>query len=912
MRDKILRATANYIVSKPWLSLLWILIVTIILGGMAAQLELTMSFTNLMPQDDPMVIEFNTIMEEYDGASSLYVVAEGDEEALIDFAESIVPEIKILDQWVKEVVYKTSSDFFAAHGLMLMKSSDLENTRTLFEDPNLIGFLTNLNDSFEKEYIQSDEKISSREQEQNAVRFLDGIQTWVDEFDGVLAGEVEGAGKAATDAILIGNVYFQSWDRRTLILQILPTFSMLDIEPSIDCTNAVEEIVHRVAKEFGVRAGLSGSIPLTRDEMAALESDSMTITLLALVGILILFIVAFRMVVSPILAIVTLILGILWAMGLAWLLVGTLNLMTSMMAVVLVGLGIDFSIHIIAVFTEMRARGEDVLESMLATFQNSGAGIITGGASTAVAFLTMLVADTDGMREFGLVLGVGVIMTMFAALTVLPTLLILRERALTHLWKTRKQKAARDISYGFLGVFAQWLAKRWKFSMIAVLGVIGFLGYRGANITMDYNYLNMEPVGLESIELQDKMIEAFDISPDYALITARTLHEAQTLTEIAKDMSTAGMVQSIVDFLPPQDEQDKRRRLVKEIHDTMAKAKISRSFTANSLDRLREEIERLEANVMEIQSMAVLGGQDKVYLKSGLLVGVVPDEDDPSIVELNEELHPLMSDITHGTLTTIREKLESTISAEMNYLYQFHLDFAKAFQPAVLRMANSETITLEDIPPEIRNQYVGKSGDSFLISVFPKENVWEMKFLKRFSNELAEVSPRATGLPPVFNTLMDRIKVDGLLATQLAFVVIFLILLADFRSVRKAALAIIPLVIGVVLMLGTMELTGLQITLLNIMAIPMILGIGIDDGVHIIHRYQIEGGEAHRIVFASTGRAILLTSLTTMLGFGSLWFATYRGLGSMGIALFIGVGACFVATVLVIPTLVGFAHSFRK
>ena len=92
----------------------------------------------------------------------------------------------------------------------------------------------------------------------------------------------------------------------------------------------------------------------------------------------------------------------------------------------------------------------------------------------------------------------------------------------------------------------------------------------------------------------------------------------------------------------------------------------------------------------------------------------------------------------------------------------------------------------------------------------------------------------------------------------------------------------IPLVIGVGWMVGVMEITRLHITLLNIIPIPMIIGIGIDDGGHIVHRYQIEGSKEHKPVFASTGRAILLTSITTMLGFGPLWFATYRGLGSMG------------------------------
>jgi predicted RND superfamily exporter protein len=192
-----------------------------------------------------------------------------------------------------------------------------------------------------------------------------------------------------------------------------------------------------------------------------------------------------------------------------------------------------------------------------------------------------------------------------------------------------------------------------------------------------------------------------------------------------------------------------------------------------------------------------------------------------------------------------------------------------------------------------------------LVAIYPKQNVWEIEYLKRFSNELAEINPKATGLPPIFNTLMDEIGEDGSRATKLAILVIFLVLLVDFKNIKKIILAMIPLVVGVLWMVGIMEISGLQITLLNIMAIPMIIGIGIDDGVHIVHRYQIEGSKSHRKVFASTGRAVFLTSITTMVGFGSLWFATYRGLGSMGIALFIGVGSCFLATLLVVPALLG-------
>lgn len=904
MREKVLNNLATFIAQKPWWTALILLIITIIMGGMASQLKLTTSFTNLLPKDNPMVDEFNMIIDEYNGSSSMLIVVEGDAEKLKEFAEIAVPKIEALSEWVSRVDYKAPKEFIAKHGLMLMKSSDLENNMELFQSPNLDEFLINLNNSLEKEYIQSEDKIAGQEQEQGAIRFLGSIQSWISIFDGVLNGKAGGAGEEAAEAILYGDEYYRSWDNRMMILQILPTFTMFEIEPSVASTDSIEKIVHDIGDEIGVRAGLTGTIPLGRDEMVSIQNDSMTITMIALVGILILFIVAFRMLVSPILAMITLMIGVLWALGVAWPLVGSLNLMTIMMAVILVGLGIDFSVHIISTFTEMRHKGDDVITALKATFSKSGPGIITGGLTTAAAFLTMLVARTEGMKEFGLTLGIGIIMTMLAAMLVLPNLLVIRERIKNRFGKKKKIVEPRDISYQKLGIFAEWLSKSWKFGVIIVLLLITIFGYRGSKITMDYNYLNMEPVGLESIELQDKMIDAFGISSDFALITAETLDEVQEIVDAAKDMNTAGSVQSIIDYLPPEAEQKSRAGLVSVIRQTMQRTPVKK-YSQLDFSTIVDELFRLEDNIIEIQDLAYIGGQDKVYLKSALLVGALPDEDDPSLKSLNAKLSNIMNDTSTGLLNSIVENIDEKLKNASKEVGKFHSDFASNYKEKVIAMANPTPITLQDLPGGIKNQYVGKSGNNFLISIFPKQNVWEINFLKRFSNELSNIDPRATGLPPIFNALMDEIGEDGKLATKLALVVIFFVLLIDFRSIKKVILAMIPLVVGVVWMVGAMEILGLQITLLNIMTIPMIIGIGIDDGVHIVHRYQIEGRNAHKPVFASTGRAILLTSITTMLGFGSLWFATYRGLGSMGIALFIGVGMCFFATVIVIPVLIG-------
>jgi len=867
--------------------------------------------TDLMPQDDPMVQEFDRIMEEFAGAASMIVVAEGDEQALVTFAERVARRIEALKEYVKKVDYKLPRDFLTKHALMLMKAEDLQNNHTLFEDPNVVGFLTNLNNSFEREYTGSNGgSIEGQEQEQGVIQFMDGLQTFLADMNQALDGDGSTAGVHAAEAILYGDPYYRSWDRRMLIMQIIPTFDFLEVDKDIAATDTVEVIVKQAARELGIQAGLTGMVPLSRDEMVAASSDSYTITSIALVGILILFVVAFRMLVSPLLAIITLIVGVTWAMGLAWPLVHTLNMMTSMMGVVLVGLGIDFSIHIIAMYSEMRARGENVVDALQITLQKSGLGVITGGLTTAAAFLTMMVTRTQGYREFGITLGVGIIMTMVAALTVLPTLLVLKERLGSKMWKSsRKTHLRRDISYRFLGRRASWLARHPGLAIAGIVILVAFVGYRGAHITMDYNYLNMEPIGLESVELQKKMIKKLNLSADYAFLTTSSLEEAHRLTKAAKDMSTSGMVQSIVDFLPASAEQEKRRDYIATVYNRLDSTHINLDFNETQRQRLLEEITRLEMNVMEVQDMSILGGQDKVYLKTGLLVGVVPDT---SLADLQGILAMVSPQISTGILSRLRERLERTQGNDLQGLRDFQLSFARTFKPIALQMANTEELTLDMIPQTIRDQYVGKSGDLFLITVFPKANVWNTLFLDRFTKELQEVSDRATGIPPVWKRLIDFFAQDGKLATGLALGVIFLILLGDFRTLRKASLALVPLVIGTIWMLGTMELTGLQITMVNIMAIPLIIGIGIDDGVHIIHRYQIEGRDQHQTVFASTGRAILLTSLTTMLGFGSLTFATYRGLGSMGSALFIGVGTCFLATVLIIPTVMGMLVKFRN
>ena len=883
MRKKFLHLIARWSVTRTWWMTVGILVLTLFFGYRASTLQMRTGFDSLLPGDNPRTAEFNRILEEFENESNIMLLAKGNEDSLKAYARGVKPLLEDFDKWVANVHIQIPEDFYRRNALKLLPPDQLDNFGSMFYDPNLVPFLHNLNNSFEGEYQQNDEALNSRRDELDAVRFLDGLEMFVDLQSAVMNGEViEDVGQKAVDAITFGETFMLSPNKDMILIFIEPTFNMM-IEPAElqESVDGIEKIIKEASTQYGVTAGLTGSIVLGRDEYKAFTSDSWTVSILALIGIFILFVISFRMWVSPLLAILTVIMGVTWAMGFSSFLVEYLSMMTAMMSVILIGLGIDFSVHIISGYTEKRNQGLDVQISMQETLLRFGPGIMTGGITTGLAFLTLMISETVGMQEMGLMAGVGIIFTMLATIIILPTMLVIRERLLKNFNKSLPPK---DVSYPFLGRIAEFTAKyRWIMGIFFLL-ITGFLFNRGVNMSVDYNYLNMEPVGLESIKLQEELIEAFDLSSDFVMFTTDNLDDARELTRQAREMETTGWVESISDYLPDSDGLEEQYRFLQDLRRNLENREIRKQMSSHDMNMYRKEMERLEANIIELQDLAFLGGQDKVYDKAVKLVGEAGDS------------------LDRGNITQFINALDTGLTKiELTYFQQ---QFSKAFKSTIIEMANTEPLTLDNLPSEIKNRFTGKSGNIFIINVYPEKNIWEdSRFLYRFTDEATELSEKATGLPPIFVELMDIMSKDGKKATYLAIIAVFLVLLLDFRSLKYALVGMVPLIFGAIWMTGLMEISGLKFTMMNILAVPLIIGIGIDDGVHILHRWKIE--KNLDIVYRSTGKAILLTSLTTMLGFGSLWFATYRGLGSMGIALFIGVGTCFLATLFIIPAILG-------
>jgi predicted RND superfamily exporter protein len=215
-------------------------------------------------------------------------------------------------------------------------------------------------------------------------------------------------------------------------------------------------------------------------------------------------------------------------------------------------------------------------------------------------------------------------------------------------------------------------------------------------------------------------------------------------------------------------------------------------------------------------------------------------------------------------------------------------------------VATPVPITLDDLPPALRERYVGRSG-KWLLRVFAKDCLWDYGPLEHFTRQVQTVDPDATGKP--FGTVegLKSLKNGFQWAGLYALGVIVLVLLADFRNVRHALIALAPLAMGMLLSLGVLGLCGLPLNPANMIALPLILGVGIDNGVHVLHDYLMRRREGQATISRAIGRGVLVKALTTMIGFGTLMVSSHRGLFGLGFILTLGVGCCMVTALVFLP-----------
>ncbi len=670
-------------------------------------------------------------------------------------------------------------------------------------------------------------------------------------------GEWLGAGEGP-----VSEGYLLTDDKRYLLLLAdIRGTNEQTLVPKRESIERIRAAIAEVSRVYpGIEAGVTGSDALGSDEIVTARRDSTIATVLALGGVSLLFFLFWRGIATPLRALLSLAAGVSWTLGFIVLTIGYLNILTAMFIPILIGLGIDFNIHILERFAEERDMGASPPEALQGTLVKAGGSVVTAAVTTAIAFYALLLTDFKGLVELGLITGSGLLLCLVAAFTVLPALLILQEG-------TGARATSRSAS--FLEVF-----ERWSRHPRVVIGVAGLLAVASlpalGKIHLQFNLLELQAEGTESVDWELRLIEGAETSTWYGIALARSPEEVRKKAAALEALPSVDRVQTIFSFLPTE---------------RSGKMKVIRAL-GSSLDEFPVTFGRLQP--------IDLDGLQKTFERIRFKLGSDGDGTRPSnkdLEKVRELLDGIRPKLAEGDPASVTQAL-ATIQGKL------FADLEKKI--AVLREnLQASPMTVADLPEELRERFIGNEG-TYLIKMYPRGNIWAREPVQEFVREVRSVDPNAIGDPITaweYGQSMERGYVLGGIYAAIAMMAV---ILWSFGHVGHLLLALLPLVVGSAWTLGLMGLFGVNFNLANLIILPLIVGYGIMNGLHIVKRWQREGRKGS-IIANSTGRAVFLSASTTMVGFGSLMVASHRGIFSLGFLLSMGVGSILLASLTVLP-----------
>lgn len=624
----------------------------------------------------------------------------------------------------------------------------------------------------------------------------------------------------------------------------------------------------------GLNVGITGEPVLELDEMAQSTSDTTKATVIALIVVALIFIYGYHETGRPIKATISLIVGLGYTMAFTTAVVGHLNILTVTFAPILVGIAIDFGVHLISRYEEEIRRGRSNEEALRRAMVYTGMGVVTGALTTAGAFLAMAATDFKGIQEMGVICGGGLAICLVPMMTLLPVLLLRgRQNVIDHALGTKLERRAK--------IENLWLTRpRLVIAFTIATCVAALIPAR--KVYFDYNLLKMQSAGLPAVVFEEKLVNSANKSVLYGAVVADSLDAAVKLeAKLTNLPSVASVDLAGIDNMARYltEDQSKKLKLVAEIKQDVAGVQFAPIDTSPvNLKELRQVLFSLSSYVQ-------------------LSLPEVPPELRPAFTNLHEAKITLDQQLVVGDSNKVAQKLAS-------------------FQQALFRDVRDTFTTLrtqddrgrlgvKDLPEAIRKRFLGVTG-KYLVQVYPRKDVWQRKPQEEFVKELQSVAPNATGTPIQLYYYTSLLKSSYQQAAGYALLAIAILVFLHFRSISCVILALLPVTIGALWMIGVMGIFEVPFNPANIMTLPLIIGIGVTNGIHILNRFAEEQNPA--VLARSTGKAVLVSGLNTIAGFGSLIVAQHRGISSLGFVMAIGTATCMIAGVTVLPAILNMLH----
>ena len=625
-------------------------------------------------------------------------------------------------------------------------------------------------------------------------------------------------------------------------------------------TDELRRVIAAVADRHPTATiGLTGLPIMEDDEMRTSQQSMVWASSLSLAAVAVVIMAGFGGLRHALMANAVLGIGMAWAFGWATVSVGHLNILSVTFAVTMIGVGIDFGTYYVGRYLEDRRRGLDLTAALLETSATVAPSILTGAITTSIAFFCAALTSFVGVAELGMIAGGGILLCCAAELLVLPAVLVLVDGSVL----------GRRIPEP-VPVHA-WLAPFLRHPrFVALAGLAGTLAVAGGLHELDYdhNLLNLQADGLESVVVEKRLLQDCDQSVWYALSIADSREQLMERKERLVALPTVERVDEIASLLPA--DEDLKKPLITRIRGRLAGLpERPPEIPLDRLDALGETLAWAHGEATKRP-----GGLRTAW----------------HLERVRDTLRRLTPEECYRAMAAFQQRTAGDLLTRLH---------------ALSAVADPEPPALADLPPSLVERFVGASG-RHLLKIYGRGDIWNFESLERFVKDVRSVDPRATGNPLQAYEASLEMKRSYEQAALYALIVILAVLWLDLRSVPHVFLAALPLGLGMVQALGLMGLLGIDLNPANLIGIPLIFGIAVDYGVHIVHD-ALERPGPYRIS-ASTANSVLVDALTTILGFGALMIASHRGLESLGRVLTLGITCCTFTSLVILPAVLRLLH----
>jgi len=860
----------------PWLVLSVALLLSVIsLWYTSQRMEFLIGRDDLMPKNTAFNRDYQAFRAEFGDMEDVAVVMESDDaEKVGAFGKRLYDDLARDKAHFSDVFYPYALPFFQKNGLLFMPVADLKELhrnlslavpvlKELSRSPSVQTLFTYLTTSIERYTAGDDSRLPG------ILFMLDKLGAGFQSF---------GAGKAPSmESVFMNPDSAFAKAGKQQILTVLPLRTAVGFVPGGAAIEAVRAEVAKLKKlpEFkGVTVGLTGSPVLENEEMATSQKDITLATVISLALTVVLLLVAFRGILNVIAAMVSLLVAISVSFGFATASVGHLNILSMVFAIMLIGIGIEYGIQLVLRYQEELRLGAPELEAISIGLNRNVWAIVMAAATVAAAFLTFVFTDFKGIAELGIIAAGGVAICVLVTFTVLPAVLVLLARR-----RHRKPVSAKpNLDVEERGIYFIFRHPKSVIAGTVVLCLAAL--YPLSQISFDYNLMNLQAKGLESVTYAYKLMRSKENAGYFAVVTANTRAEVAAKTRALEALPTVDHVVSVDSFVP--DHQPEKLAELAAI--------------GKELDAIKPGAYEEDLSLMELPTVFENFRNATVKLKDKLAAQRRPEQKqvagflavlDKFFAGLEKERDRnavgMLKDFQGGMLGDLPQKI------------------------ALLKESlNARPVTEADVPRELSSRFVGKTG-KYMLQVAPKGEIFDLKPLKAFITDVRRVAPHATGEPVMVYESMTIMRDAYQRAFVYAFIAIVGILLVTFRSIKFALIGLVPLVIGILFMVAGMWLFGISFNSANVIVMPLILGIAVDSGIYIINRFRREDGSPAAVILSSTGLGVLLNTLTIMASFGALMVARHQGVFSIGAVMSLGMLACQVAFMVVLPAVLRLA-----